>query len=431
MSFNVLENWLSSVSCSHSQSKETEGLYRRSIKNFFTFIDRTPENIEREYNASTDRAFKRKYAKYVRAFVAEMQKRGYSPKTISVTIGIIKSFFKHSDLPLGFIPSGSNLISFHNRDIDKDEIVEILKLANVRDRAFFIVMAQSGLRPQTITNLKIKDVEGITETETPTPSKIRVRQENTKGAYQEYFSFIGPEAVEALKDYLKTKTGELTPESYIFTKFGHEDKPVSAGVLSHIFGNIALKLRKKGILDFETKTRKIKGSKRSEFSISELRLYGLRKWFRKNAGFAGVDFVSFWMGHSLGVDEHYFSRDPEHHRKIYQKKAMPHLRLETATPSETDKLMAELSQENKELKRQIAELNEKFAVAGLVREQMEKIAEGVKKWQEEKRELESKIAGIENFQKLILDQSDDVILKFIRDIRRQLHDQSNKKPPGI
>jgi len=423
MKLDVLENWLSSVSYSHSQSKETEGLYRRSFEKFLSFIGGTPEDIEREYAASTDRVFKRKYAQYLRAFAAEMQKRGYSPKTISVTLGIIKSFFKHSDFPLGYVPSGSNLIAFHNREISKYEIVEILKLANVRDRAFFTVMAQSGLRPQTITNLKIKDVEGIANIETLIPSKIRVRQENTKGAYQEYFSFIGPEAVEALRNYLKTKTGELTPDSYIFTKFGHEDKSVSAGVLSHVFGNIVLKLREKGILDFETKTRKIEGSKRSKFSISELRLYGLRKWFRKNAGFAGVDFVSFWMGHSLGVDEHYFSRDPEHHRKIYQEKAMPHLRLETATPSETDKLMAKLSQENKELKRQIAELNEKFAVAGLVREQMKKIADGVKKWQEEKRELESKIAGIENFQKLILDQSDDVILEFIRDIRRQLKEQ--------
>ena len=41
----------------------------------------------------------------------------------------------------------------------------------------------------------------------------------------------------------------------------------------------------------------------------------------------------------------------------------------------------------------------------------------------EKLEIEAKIAGIENFQKLVLEQPDDVILEFIRDIRRQLKEQ--------
>jgi hypothetical protein len=48
-----------------------------------------------------------------------------------------------------------------------------------------------------------------------------------------------------------------------------------------------------------------------------------------------------------------------------------------------------------------------------------------KKWQEEKREVEAKIAGIESFQKLVLDQPDDVVLEFIKDIRRQLREQSS------
>jgi len=68
-------------------------------------------------------------------------------------------------------------------------------------------------------------------------------------------------------------------------------------------------------------------------------------------------------------------------------------------------------------------LNEEIAATRLIGEQIAKIGEGVKKWQEEKGEIETKIASIENFQKLILDQPDDVILKFIRDIRRQLKEQ--------
>jgi len=52
---------------------------------------------------------------------------------------------------------------------------------------------------------------------------------------------------------------------------------------------------------------------------------------------AGNELVEFWMGHTGGVERHYLSKDIEWHRKQYTEKAMPHLRLESATPSETDK----------------------------------------------------------------------------------------------
>jgi len=86
----------------------------------------------------------------------------------------------------------------------------------------------------------------------------------------------------------------------------------------------------------------------------------------------------------------------------------------------TQAISAENVKLRNEMKKRMAELNEEIAVTRLIDEQIGKIAEGVKKWQKEKDEIEDKIASIENFQKLILNQPDDVILKLIRDIRRQL-----------
>ena len=79
----------------------------------------------------------------------------------------------------------------------------------------------------------------------------------------------------------------------------------------------------------------------------------------------------------------------------------------------------------RQLKEQTAELNEKLASTRLIEEQVAKLGEGVKRWQEEKVKLESKVAGIESFQKLILDQHDDVVLEFIKDVRRQLRKQES------
>ena len=53
------------------------------------------------------------------------------------------------------------------------------------------------------------------------------------------------------------------------------------------------------------------------------------------------------MGHTVkeGVDEHYRPTDVEFHRKLYAAKAMPFLRLETATPTETEKTIEELREQ--------------------------------------------------------------------------------------
>ena len=89
----------------------------------------------------------------------------------------------------------------------------------------------------------------------------------------------------------------------------------------------------------------------------------------------------------------------------------------------TQAVTNENSKIRREFKEQVAKLSEELASARLVEEQVVKIGEGVKMWQEEKGKLEAKIEGVENFQKLILDQPDEVVLEFIKDVRRQLRDQ--------
>lgn len=53
-------------------------------------------------------------------------------------------------------------------------------------------------------------------------------------------------------------------------------------------------------------------------------------------------------------------------------------------------------------------------------EQIAKVGEAVKRWQEEKSEIEAKIAGIESFQKLVLEQPEEAILELMKDAKKQL-----------
>jgi DNA-directed RNA polymerase subunit L len=125
--------------------------------------------------------------------------------------------------------------------------------------------------------------------------------------------------------------------------------------MSRAFRLAARKLEKSGAIEYEIR----------EGKPSELRLYNLRKFFRKYANQMGVENVSYLMRHTVrGSDPNYKPQDPEFYRELYALEAMPFLRLETATPTETEKTIVELknqlnekSQEIKQIKQELANQN--------------------------------------------------------------------------
>jgi len=339
--FDVVQAWIDNVAYSHSKSACTEYNYRAALKRFCGFIESSPEQIVADYQTSNDKDFRRRYAEYLRALIGHMAKNGFTSATISVAVSAVRSFFKYNDLPLGFVPIGKNRVKFHNRDIKKEEITEILKLSKPRDRAFFCMMAQTGLRPSTIANLRLKHVEpefskGFN------PCKIDVPAELSKGEFGSYFTFMPDETIKHLKTYLMTR-GKLGPEDYLFTCEG-VDKKLNVKSMAGLFFRAVDKL---GLTDLE---QKAPGKPRN------VRLYCLRKFFRKYAGQAGLDYVNFWMGHTLGVDEHYFSRDPELHKQKYKDLAVPNLRLESPTPLEHE---VRIIQQNEEIEKMKAAMTQK------------------------------------------------------------------------
>jgi integrase len=343
MKFDVVETWINNIAYSHSGSPNTAYHCRHHLKMFCDFIGETPQQILDEYEVMNERDFRRKYAMLLRAFISEMSKQ-YVPGSLKVFSGVVKSFFKYNDLPLGYVPLVRDRITYHNRDITREEIVEILKISDPRDRAFFCMMAQSGLRPETICNLTFKLIQpdfdkGII------PCKIEVPQEIAKGQYRSYFTFVGEETIKHLKDYLKTRP-QIGLDDYLFTKHGDKNEKLNRASMSHIFRRAANQLKQKGIMDFE---RKQAGKP------AEVRLYNLRKFFRKYAGQAGFENVQFWMGHIVkeGDEEHYRPQDPEFYRQSYKERAMPFLRLDTETPTETDLRLTRANEEIERLKTEL------------------------------------------------------------------------------
>ena len=343
---SLIDSWINTVSISHSNSIGTSQSYKLSLRRFCDFIEKTPDEIGKDYDNSNDRDFKRTYAKYVKSWIAFQMRNGMSPNSINTRVGAVKSFFKYNDFPLGFVPAIKLRVLYHNRDISHKEIKLILNSSRPRERAFYSIMAQSGLRPNTICNLKYENIKDDFESGT-IPCRIDIPQEIAKGKYHSYFTFIGKEAVNFLKSYLVVRP-QIKDDDFIFLKDGTKQQ-TSPKSISVLFGRTVKKLNEK---------KKMNLKQKKETKPHDIRLYNLRKFFRKYANQAGFEFVQFWMGHTVnaGQDDHYRPTDVEFHRKLYEEKAMPHLRLETSTPTETDKAIISLEQENRELKEKLGNL---------------------------------------------------------------------------
>ena len=212
-------------------------------------------------------------------------------------------------------------------------------------------MAQSGLRPCVVQKLRLGMIENLdVEQES---YLIQVPEEIEKGKFGSHPAFKGKEARKYLKMYLETRKDELMPESLLFITHKKPKREINTKNLSRAFQYTARKLKKTGHM-----TYKIRGSGKP----SEIRLYNLRKFFKKYAYQMGEENVNFLMGHTIvGSNANYKAKDPEHYRKIYEEKALPNLKLEEAKPADLYKLKQEHQEEIAELRTELATVTNKLA----------------------------------------------------------------------
>lgn len=317
------------------------------------FLDRQSELIEKFYYSELE---------------------NLAPKTKATILAAILSFYQHSKIPVEVDITTELYITNHNRAIKREEIKRILDNATLRDRTFFLMMLESGLRPDTLTKLRYRHIKEEFEA-AKVPMMIKLEATMIKDHVGTRFSFIGEEGYKALKEYLAPRLTEPEPDKP--TKDATKKAPwqkiqdddvifravhtkqqtgasLSPALFSVQFGEIVKKLNLAEMRE---------GRKRRE-----LNLYSLRKWFRNHIKVSDPAFREFWMGHSLGTDAHYFEAaqnwknwmtDPEvveRHRAEYAK-AYPSLRIhEEQDNADVMKVLKERNEEIAALKESMKEL---------------------------------------------------------------------------
>jgi len=201
-------------------------------------------------------------------------------------------------------------------NMTEDEVIKITEIAKIREKAFFTVIRQSGLQPNTVGQLKIKNLERIREEDTPIPCKIDVTKEICESRFGRHPSFVGEESVKYLKKYLAKREladkEKITQESLLFITHKKPSNPIIVKETGRIFRKIA---------------RKVTKGHPKELSLDSLRLFFLQK----SEEIQG-NYLNYLVGESNKVKD-FQPREDEFYRKLYKEIILDSLEIEPITKS--------------------------------------------------------------------------------------------------
>ena len=405
--------------------------YRVGIKKFYEWFGKSPREIlEARKDDLTQRPGEdlieyrnraARFEKEIEKFHGYLLKQEYTTNTSrALTIGI-RQLFRYYQMPVR-MRAGSKVTktvkTSKNFPLRIEHVRRMFEVADLRERVILSMATDLGLRISDFIRIKKGALPSLTQ-DPPVGFDVMTGKEEVVA-----HGFLSAETIELLKVYIPTLQKKENP--YLFPSNGK--RPISDEWLNQLLRKLAEKAQ-------------------IELNGKSLTFHCFRKMFLSTSIDSGIGLTAGkkLCGKAIARSDDTYLTTVKLREKFVQLKKFLTIKQSAKYESNiiekletvVSKLSEELEQQKtvtqavtgenlkirKEFQKRVAELNEEIAVTRLIGEQIAKIGEGVKKWQEEKSEIEAKIASIENFQKLVLDQPDDVILKFIRDIRRQLKEQ--------
>lgn len=183
-----IEQFNNSLKAEHDVSVHTLRAYTRDLQEFFSFIDKSPQDID-----NLD----------IRGFLASLHHRRLKKSSISRKLATLRSFFKYLHRE-GYVKKNpAKLVSSPRVDkliprfLTIDESFCLMEspkgdtFTALRDKAILELLYSSGLRVSELTALDMDDLD-INE------SLVRVKGKGKK----ERIVPVGSKALEAIKNYL-------------------------------------------------------------------------------------------------------------------------------------------------------------------------------------------------------------------------------------
>ena len=345
--------WLELIEASESTRKT----YTNYMKLFCGCVDKTPSELITEAIQET-RDGKLLSERNTVIYLTELKKciKDKAPKTQGVALSTVQSFYKTFDIQLSSVLSKrkKRMPLKENQNFLTYEDVKTLttNAKNLRIKAIILCMVTSGMAKNEILNLKIEDIEYDNEG----IGIIRIRRKKTQ---TDYTTFISPEAVISLKNYLdeRNRDEELKIKGnsdFVFVTYGRgsvKGKNNGGQIAPQTFNNEFQKMGKE--LGYGT----AKG-----FFVKS-RSHSLRKFFSSTLENAGMpkNKIEFMLGHTVnGNDLAYYNTDIGALKEVY-KMFLPYLTFEKTIEvrslnTEDAKRLERFEIENEKLKERLSEM---------------------------------------------------------------------------
>jgi integrase len=179
--------------------------YLSYLMKFCKWIGKDPDEIIRERlddRDSDDIETVERYDRLVRLFSRGYKKR-QKPVAAREAVVALKSFFTKNSASLS-VKSPRKIVEKERNRLLINEIKELLRFCDAREKAFVLLELQTGARPLSLLSLKYGDIKADFESKN-LPVRVHFRIFNVKGQYAPYTTFFGLDTYKALQDYLKLR----------------------------------------------------------------------------------------------------------------------------------------------------------------------------------------------------------------------------------
>jgi hypothetical protein len=292
-------------------SPATAYQYVYGISRYSRWLNNEPDRILRDCwdnNGDLLPKMLTKHAELIDDFAGYLQDEKEAPGTVANNVKGVRALYRVNGLPL-LLPRYPRTVRYPDRSPTPEELERVLAVADAREKVIVTLPALGGFREGTLCQLQYRHVKSDLEVRS-TPVLVRVESEITKGHYADYWTFLGPEAVDYLNAYLleRRQTGETITDESPLIRDAHNETvyPVTPGAVWKTVHGLYIRA---GLIAPEKRPRR-----------HDLRVHSLRYYFRTQLTALGVnpEYVKFMMGHKAPLYNDIKGKGPEFLRNVYR-----------------------------------------------------------------------------------------------------------------
>jgi site-specific recombinase XerD len=360
----------------HDISEHTMAGYINALQRYVEFTGLTLTELVKEAENEETKNIpkeKRQLGQRLRGFRKHLKALDLAPASIRRMLAGVKSFYTNGysiELPkLGKDRALAGKLKPENKGIpSKEDIIKVLDIADMREKAIILGITSSGLSTKDFVNLRVKDFrEGYDE-----ETGITVLDSRRAKTAQDFVTFFSAEATDVISEYLRWRERDKPKTAHPDILNGWEKHGIYSSdnylICKKYIPNSYREtknegLRKESEAGLQTVFRQLAsraGISREKGMWNMFRAHKLRSWFYSQMlnNSCPQDLAEVFMGHTSKLGSSggtYYTAIVPKLKEAYLE-FMPHLSL--LTPVETkvieSKSYKELKSQNEALKERIA-----------------------------------------------------------------------------